>query len=517
MNRIPFAAAFALVAACCPAPRQDTTPVAQPEPAPPMPPDPAPDRPIDPPAPVPAPVALDWDAAGIDWTKPPAPLPEPAFVPPAPTRFTLSNGAEVLLVENHRLPLVSVRFAIRSAGSRSDGDLPGLAAFAADLLDEGAGPRSAIELPEELERLGADLSVHASADHGQITLDTMAETLEPALAIAADVLLRPRLDPADFERVKQERLADLALRGDQPRQIAALVFERVLYGAHPYAPPGAGYTASVEKITLPIVKAFWQKNYGPGATTIVLAGAVTAADARRILEAQLGGWKTRVKAPRAPKPARPAKPGIAFVDRPGAPQSVVVIGRLGPDARDPRRAANDVVNTAIGGSFAARLNASLREQKGYTYGIFSSFWRGQWGGAWSATSSIRTDVTGPAIREALDIIAAAGTAPLPAEELAKAKSLLVRGLPQDFETNASVAGAFAALSVDGRPLTYYRDLPAALNRVTAADAQAQAASAWRDLSIVIVGDWAAVGDAVTALGLPIARYDIEGNPLPAGK
>lgn len=504
MNRLGFLTVAAL-AACCPTlPRAADPTIVEPTPVDPTPVDPTPVVPEVPP--------LDWSVSGVDWSRPPAPLPERPFVPPVPTRFTLRNGAEVLLVENHRLPLVSVRIAIRSAGSRADGALPGLAAFVADMLDEGAGARTALELPEELERLGADLSVVAGADHAQVSLDTMAETLEPALAIAADVIVRPRLATADFERIKAERLADLALRADQPRQIAALVFELAMYGKHPYAPPGSGYVATVGKITEKDVKDFWRRSYGPAATTIIIAGDVTAADARRMLDAQLGGWKTKVKVPKAPPPPVAAAPSLTFVDRPGAPQSVVVIGRLGPDATDAQRAANDVVNTAIGGSFAARLNAQLREVKGYTYGIFSNFWRGQWGGAWSATSSIRTDVTGAAIREALAIIADAGATPLPDAELAKARSLVVRALPQDFETNASIAGAFTQLVVDGRPLTYYRDLPAAIAAVTAADAQRQAAAAWRDLSIVVVGDWAAVGKDLEGLGLPIRKVDAEGAP-----
>lgn len=503
--------ALAALTACCPKKPAATTPiVVEPTPVDPTPVEPTPTDPTSAPAAPP----VDWAAAGIDWTQPPAALPETAFVPPVPTRFKLKNGAEVLLIENHRLPLVSVRVAIRTGGSRSDGAQPGLAAFVADLLDEGAGARSALELPEELERLGADLSVNAGADHAQLSLDTMTETLGPALAIVADVIARPRLDAADFDRVKAERLADLALRADQPRQIAALVFEEHTYGQHPYAPPGAGFASTVEKITLADVKAFWKKAYGPAATTIVIAGDVTAAQAKQLLEQQLGSWRTKVKVPAAPPAPRAAPPALVFVDRPGAPQSVVVLGRLGPGADDPDRAANDVVNTAIGGSFAARLNAVLREEKGYTYGIFSNFWRGQWGGAWSATSSIRTDVTAPAIKDALAILADAGATPLPEAELAKAKSLVVRALPQDFETNASIAAAFTALAVDGRPLTYYRDLPAAIGKVTAAQAQARAASAWAGLSIIVVGDWAAIGKDLTALGLPIQKVTAEGAPIP---
>jgi zinc protease len=509
MNRLAFVLGLALLAAgCCPTPPRIHTPIVVPPPTP---------RPdvtavtvVETPPPPPSP--LDWSRAEIDFAAPPAALPDVTFAPPSPTRFTLKNGVDVLLVENHRLPLVSVRVAIRGAGSRADGPSIGLAAFTADLLDEGAGARSALELPEELERLGADLAVGAGGDYVQVSVDTMAETLAPALAIAADVLLRPRLETADFDRIKAERIADLGLRSDQPRTIVGLVFDRVVFGAHPYAEPGDGYAKTVGAITLANVKAFWRSHYGPSATSIVIVGDVTEAQARAQLQSAFGAWKTKVKLAKAPAAPKATTPIVAFVDRPGAPQSVVTIGRLGPATSDRNRAANDIINTAIGGSFASRLNTTLRETKGYTYGISSTFWRGQWAGTWRATSSIRTDVTVLAIQDALAIIDGAGHEPLPDDELAKAKSFVIRGLPQDFETNAAIAGAFTAVAVDGRPLTYFRDLPNALSAVTAAAAQQQASDNWRGLTIVVVGDWAVIGDDLKKLGLPIKHYTTDGEP-----
>jgi len=501
------AVAALAIAACCPTPPRAASPSIATRP-PPV--EPGPTQPTPPPAPPP----LDWSAAGVDWTAPPPADPEVAFAPPVPTELRLSNGARVLVVENHRLPLVSVRIAIESAGARSDGALPGLAALTADLLDEGAGARSALELPEELARLGASLTVGAGADATELTLDTLAATLGPSLALTADVLMRPRLTADDFARIKAERLADLALRVDQPTAIARLVFNRVVYGRHPYAPPIEGEVATVGKIQAADVTKFFRAHYGPAAATIVVVGDVTVADARGALEAALGRWTGKAARPKRPAAPAAAAPTLAFIDRPGAPQSVVALGRLGPDATDPAQAAHDLVNTALGGSFASRLNSALREQKGYTYGVGSQFIRNQWAGTWRVFSQIRTDVTAPAIKDALAIIAATAGAPLPAEELAKTKALIIRGLPQGFETNAGIAGAYLGLALDGRPLTYYRDLPAALAAVTGDAGQRAAAAAWHDLTIVVVGDWAAVGADLAALGLPIVRYDADGHARP---
>jgi zinc protease len=208
---------------------------------------------------------------------------------------------------------------------------------------------------------------------------------------------------------------------------------------------------------------------------------------------------------------------IAFVDRPGAPQSVVVAGRLGPSGDDPDLAPLEVVNTAVGGSFSSRLNASLREVHGWTYGVGAGFWRARWSGSWAVSTSLETQDTVPALVEALAIIDATRTAPLAADELQRTQDLLTRSLPQDFETNAGIAGAFERLASLGLPLDWHQAWRARIRAVTAADPPRAADPAWRDLTIVVVGDWRAIGKAITALGVPIVQVDALGNPLPPHK
>lgn len=491
---------FAALTACCPAltpARQATAPAPSP--------DVVPEEPAQ---------GLDWAAAGIDWTQPPAPWPEAAFTPPLPQSFRLPNGVEVHLIENHRLPLVSVRVVHGAAGTREDGASAGLASLTAEVLDQGAGTRSATELPEELERLGARLSVGARGDHATLTLDTLADTLEPSLAIAADVIQRPRLAAADFDRVKAERLADLALRADSPRAVAGLVFERLVFGDHPYGSPGAGWIETVTRLTLADVKRFWATHYGPSETRVIVAGAVTRAQLDPILTRTFGAWKGKARPRKLPAEPILSPQVIAFVDRPGAAQSVVTIGGVGPRTYDTgNREALDVVTTAVGGSFASRLNTRLREQLGYTYSIYANTWRGRWSGAWSATSAIRTDVTAPAIKEVLAILAATAETPMPDDELARAKGLISLALPQNFETNGAIASAYATLIVEDRPLDSYRELGGVVDRVTADQAADAARRWWGRPVIVVVGDWAAIGDEVAKLGLPIVRYSADGRIL----
>jgi zinc protease len=470
------------------------------------------------PEPAPGPVVPPWDTSGVAWDRVPEPGPEPSFTPPVPTELRLANGVRVLVVENHRLPLVSVRVVNLRAGSREDGGKLGLAALTGDLLDEGAGALTALTLPEELERLGADLDVAVGADYAVVSLDTLKDTLEPSLGLLADVVLRPRLTQADFDRIKADRIADLKLRPDSPRRVANLVFEGTVFAAHPYGAPGAGFVGTVEKLALADAKRFWKTWYVPAAATVIVAGDVDKTAIVPLLDKTLGAWKgARPAAPRRAKPPAATAPRLVVVDRPDAPQSVVVIGRLGADVTDPAYFPAEVVNTAIGGSFAARLNNRLREQLGYTYGIFSSFWRGAWTGSWSAVSSIKTEVTIEGIKEALAIIERTRTEPLPADELAKAKQLLTRAQPQDFETNAGIAGVYQSVVVTGRPLDWPATWAEKIRAVAADEARAVVDKAWGGLAIVVVGDWKKLGDGLTGLGLPITHVDTEGKPKPVAK
>ncbi|MBP6633119.1 MAG: insulinase family protein [Kofleriaceae bacterium] len=458
--------------------------------------------------------ALDWAKAGPGWATAPEAGPEPRFSPPSATSFRLGNGLQVVLVENHRLPLVSLRVVNSRAGAREDGARPGLAAMTADLLDEGAGSLTALTLPEALERLGADLSVSTSADAAIVSLDLLASTLPDGLTLLGDVMLRPTFAAADVERIKSDRLAALATRPDSPRRVASLVFDRVTFGAHPYGHPGDGFATSVGKLARADVLAFWRRQYAPAAATLVIAGDVDRATVEPLLEQTLGAWKAPAPRPAKVAPARAhAGRRLVVVDRPDAPQTVIVAGRLGVSWDDPRYAAAEVINTAIGGSFAARLNNRLREQLGYTYGIFSSFWRGRLTGAWSVTSSIKTAATVDAVREALAILDDARGKELPAAELAKAQQLLIRGQPQDFETNAGIAGAFQRLVVAGLPLDWYATWADRLRAVDAAAARTAAHELWADLDLIVVGDWKVVGAGLSALGVPVTRVDADGNPV----
>lgn len=456
-----------------------------------------------------------WAASGIDWTKVPQPGPDPTFTLPSPVTFTLDNDVQVILVENHRLPLVSVRAVCTRAGAREDGKRLGLASLTAALLLEGAGHKDARELPEAVESLGATLDTGISEDAATVWLDTLASTLEDSLELLDDVLHRPALTRADFERIRDDEVADLELRPQEPRRVANLVFDQHVLGDHPYGKPASGFVGTVSKLTHADVKAFYSAHYRPEETTIIVVGDVDRETLEPILARTIGTWAKPPPRAWIESPALPAAPApsLLVVDRPGSAQSTVMIGRRGRPANDPAFYAAEVINTAAGGTFMSRLNARLREELGYTYGMYSAFWRGEWTGTWAITSSIMTAKTVEGVSEALAIIEELRTRELPADELANTQSFLLKQRPQGFETNAGIAGELQALVVQRLPLDTLARWDAGVRGVTAADARALAAEAWADLSIVVVGDWSVIGDGLAKLGLPVAHVDAEGQPV----
>jgi zinc protease len=500
-----------LILAGCPGPQPTGTlprSPAQPTAKPPG----KPDAP-EPPPPV---VNADWDKSGIDWSKPPTSGKPSDVQPPVPVRFTLSNGLAVMVVERPRLPIVSLELIVPHAGSQEDpAKLIGLAALTGDLMDEGAGRRDAIELAAELERQGADLGIGMRPDAARVSLDSLAETLDASLGLLADVLVEPRLQPADFDRIKRERLAALHRRRDRPASVAGLVIDRVLFGGHVYANPPSGYEATVGAISRDDAVDFWRRRWKPAGSTLIVVGAVAARDLKARLEATLGRWHGG-RPPGKPELRLPTAqpPRLVVVDRPGATQSAVLAGRILWRRDDPRIHALQVANEALGGSFTSRLMQRLREQLGWTYGSSSYFWFGRGAATWTAEAQLDTPHTAEGVRELLEVIETTRSAPPPADELARARTLLIRQLPQELETNAGAAELLAGLVLEGLPIDWYRTRSAALAKVGARDVQAAATAAWaRDsLVVVVVGDLKRIRTGLLGLGLgPAIQVDPDGN------
>ena len=436
-------------------------------------------------------------------TRPPlGPVPELDL--PSLQRSTMANGLELIVVEKREVPLVQLNVLVGAGSAREEASRLGLASLTADMLDEGAAGRSALDIGEAFESLGARFSISAGLHTAQLSLRVPVTRLPEALAIAADVLLRPDFPAGELERKRADRITGLIRRHDEPNAIAAAAFDRIVYGeGHPYGRTSGGTEATLTAITVDDLRAFHRAWYRAGNATVVVVGDIEAAAARRIVEDALGGWQGGdVPAADIPGPSAHSGRTVYLVDKPGSAQSVISIGHLGVPRSTPDYATLEVLNTVLGGSFTSRLNQNLREDKGYTYGAGSDFDFGIGTGAFSASAAVQTDATAPALAEFVNELEAIRE-PIPADELERARNFLAMRYPAGFQSVAAVAGRIGELVQYDLPDDTFDRYVASVLGVTP-DAALEAARARirpDDLAFVVVGDRARIEDSIRALGL----------------
>jgi len=432
----------------------------------------------------------------------------PALTLPATWRSTLPNGITIVGVEMREVPLVRTTLLI-AGGGRLDGERPGLASFTADLLDEGAGGRNAIGLAEDVAFLGATLGTGANWDAFSLSLSAPRRTFADALAILARVTLEPGFAAADVARQRSLRLASIIQQRDQPGAVASLVFNREVFPkGHPYHNPLGGDSASVARFDSAAVRSFWSRAADPRRATLIVAGDIGQTEAVALVTRLFGGWQAPANpmpipaAASIPAPTRqPTR--IILVDKPGAAQSVVSIGAPGPERAAADYPAIVLMNTILGGSFSARLNDILREQKGFSYGANSSYaWRPV-PGPFTASSQVRTDVTDSSLAIFFQEFRRIREEPVSPAELERARAYQILGALGDFETTGQVGGQLAGLLPFGMALSQIPEELASIQKLDAAAVQ-RAARQHLDpthLTVVVVGDLTRIRAGIEALRL----------------
>jgi zinc protease len=459
--------------------------------------------------------------AQVDRSAPPLPGPPPLLDAPEFERFVLSNGLEVVLMEKHQVPLVQLTLLVRAGSVDDPAGKTGLASLTLDMMDEGAGGRDALELADAVDFLGASLSVGTGLHTASVDLFTPLAKLADALPLMADVALRPDFSGEELERLRADRLTDLVQAHDEPNAIAAALYSRTLFGAdHPYGVRTAGTEASLRGFTASDLQQFHRTYFHPGNAALIVVGDVTRANIESALTAAFGSWPAgeNPKATVTP-PGQVKGRTIYLVDKPGAAQSVIRIGRIGAARDTEDYYAMTVLNTILGGSFSSRLNQNLREDKGYSYGAGSSFGFRPVPGPFLATSAVQTDVTGPALAEFMKELRNIRK-PIPVDELDRAKNYEALQYPQSFQTVADVAGQIEDLLANALPEDHFDTYQRRILAVTAADVQ-RAAKKYIDpdhLAIIVVGDRSIIEPQITALKLGKIEYlsveDVLG-PVPA--
>jgi predicted Zn-dependent peptidase len=382
------------------------------------------------------------------------------------------------------------------------------------MLDEGAGERSALEIADDVEFLGADLSTASSFDASAVRLNVPAVALAEALPIMVDVIAHPTFPEDELERLRQERLTTLLQARDDPAAVATPAFARVVFGdQHRYGTSPVGTTATVGAFSVAQLKAFHAERYRPGNATLIVVGDIAAAGGLPSIERAFGAWSAGTVPARKAVAAAPQVEGVrvVVVDMPGAEQSQIRIGSVGVPRSTPDYFALQVLNTVLGGPFTSRLNQNLREEHGYAYGASSRFDMRLAAGPFMAGAGVQTDKTAESLTEFFNELRAIRE-PIDEDELAKAKNYVALGFPSEFETISDLAGRLEELAIYGLPQRYFADYTANIEAVTAAAVQRAAQTYIRpdNVAVVIAGDLERIGPPVRALNLgPLRVISVE--------
>lgn len=444
--------------------------------------------------------------------------PDPKVSIPAIEKTKLSNGLNVWIVRHDELPVVSMNLVVGgAAGATEPADKSGVTQMTASMLNQGTKTRSALDISNGLQSIGASVGAGASYDATTVSMTTLKKTLDQALDIYADVVVNPSFPAKEYTSLQQRSLIGLMQRRSSNTAVAGVVYSRVLYGDQAYSRQLSGDEKTLKALTRDDLANFYQTAYKPNSSTLIVVGDVDSATIKAKLEKAFAGWKSGDSMNgNMTAQTMAAKPGIYLVDKPGAAQSSISIGQVGADRSSPDYYALQVMNSILGGDGSARLYQNLREDKGYTYGAYSRFIFRKGAGPFSASGEIQTISTKEAVQEFMkELNGIRGGRPITAAELEINKQGFIRSFPLGFETPGQISNQLSNLVVFGLPDSYFSDFIANINKVSLDDVN-RVANRYLDpnkMAIVIVGDRQSIEPGLKELGMPITYLDADGNPV----
>jgi len=439
---------------------------------------------------------------------------------PKPTAAKLKNGLTVLILEDHRSPSVTVQLHIGGAGGLFEPPaLAGLAGTAAQMLREGTQSRTSIQIAEEVDRLGATLGAGSSFGSPDAVLSAsgLSDNFDAWFGLAVEILLNPSFPVDELEKLKQRQRAQLRQQRAAAGFLVAERFNRAVYGEHPAAIVSAT-PESIDAITREALVGWHRERYRPQHAILGIAGDVSAGRLVPKLEKWLADWqKNPVKEvwPRAPLAT--AARQIFLVDRPGSVQATVALGNIAIDRRSPDYLAMTVMNHVIGGGAAGRLFLNLREEKGYTYGVYSNFTALRYPGPWQAGGNMRTEATAGALVEFFNEIRRIREKQVPAAELAASKRAIAARFALSLEQPAAILGLAIARKQYDLSADYWDNYPARIMAVSADEVQ-RVARKYLDpdaMQLVAVGDASKLKNVLEQYGA-VEVYDEAGRPVRTG-
>jgi len=434
---------------------------------------------------------------------------------PHAARARLKSGLKVLVFEDRRSPIVRVQLTIGGAGALSDpGNTPGLASITAAMLREGTGQHSSTQIAEDIERLGATIGTTAAFGSSDVTLyaSGLSENFEQWFPIFVEMLVRPSFPTEELRSLTDRKKAELRQQRSSPVFLAQERFHNAVYGRHP-ASVIAPTIESLSDIRRDDVVRWWRERYVPQNAILAITGNLSAPNLLPLLKTSLEQWKNSGPSEVFPANPEPAKSRIVhLVDRPGSVQTNFAIGNIGVDRRSPNYIPMLVMNRILGGGPSARLFLKLREEKGYTYSVYSAFTAGKYRGNWRVVTDVRTPVAGDALADLLTEIHRLCTEAPSATELEAAKRALVASFAISLESPEEVLNYSVTREMYGLPDDYWKRYPDRVMSVTAHDVQT-AAREYLDLQrlqIIAVGDGQKLRSVLERFGA-VKMYNVEGQ------
>jgi len=438
---------------------------------------------------------------------------------PKPQQAVLPNGLRLIVLEDRRVPRITVDLRIPGAGGYYDPvDLPGLATVTADMMREGTTSRSSSQISEQLETIAASVNVGASPSAAEASVfgSSLTEHADKLFEIFADVLLNPSFPDQELERYKQRTRATLIQQRSNPGFLGNERFASTIYGSHPAARVSIA-PDTLGKVTRDMLADVHRRRFVPDHALLAVSGDISLSEARKLIGAHLNGWKkagTPVPAVVDPPPLGPTR--VSFVARANSVQTNLIVGTQMIQRTDPDYDVLQVMNSVLGGGASGRLFIILREEKGYTYGAYSGLAAGRWRGAWQASTSVRTEVTQDALRDLLAEIGRMRNEPVPDKEFNEKKRAMVGSFALSLENPQQMIGYYVEGWRNRLPADYWDKYPERIAAVTQAQVQA-AAKKYLDpsrLQIVAVGEPSKIADILKRLG-PVEMYDADGKRVPS--
>ena len=385
-----------------------------------------------------------------------------------PEVLTLQCGAKLWVIPRTDLPVITASLALPAGAGVHGPSLAGLASMTAGMLDEGTATRSAVDLAREAESMATNLWANAGWDGSYVGLRCLTPNLDKSLELTVDILRNPSFPEPEWQRVRGQTIAALKARRDRPESLAARALQQSLYPAdHPYSVPADGTVETLEQFDRSSLERFHQEYYRPVGSAWIIAGDIDPEGIADRLDAALETGRARPRQPiELPNPGPSPARRILLIHRPDASQAVIRVGHIGMKRREEDYLEAMLLNQILGGQFTSRLNESLRERKGLTYGVRSSFDTRRGTGPFSVASSVQSDRVAEAVAEvALEIEAIRGDRPPTHKELEDARRSLLEGQARHFETPSDLISRFAALILHDLPPDHHARFAERMNAV----------------------------------------------------